>query len=341
MLTRLLIFCLSLALAGCQGFSVLATSKKEDMPVPKGPPIRDIVTPYDKALTCLRTRVNPKVTFAVGAIIDQTGKEQFTDGGVGKFVTQGAGDMVQSALFSAGVSVLNRRDPRVIEAEMKWALQDQKSLISTDYFVTGSINSLDILPGGGIQAEVNGIGPTYSQMRLLVGIDLSLTSAKTSQVVANVPLQKQIFASDFNFAMGNFIGNNLFNVSTGCKERETILRQMLNLATFELLAQIMAPKSYADCMEHIDRVNDGYVANTKTTKLAEEYRKTLAPKSIDNESPDAPKNLDPVKPPTLKRERILPPPAPSSNMASDKSIFENQDGTLIDPEHKSLIIKSK
>ena len=38
---------------------------------------------------------------------------------VGKMVTQGAGDMVQSALFQAGVNLMNRRDPRIIESEAK------------------------------------------------------------------------------------------------------------------------------------------------------------------------------------------------------------------------------
>lgn len=272
----------------------MTTQRTEDAPLTKGPPIRDVVTPFDHALICLRDRVNKNVTFSVGAILDQTGKEQLTDGGLGKFVTQGAGDMLQSALYEAGVSLLNRRDPRVIEAELKWGLQDQRKIIPTNYFITGSINSLDIMPGGGIQTEIGGIGPTYSQMRMLIGIDLSLTNAKTSQIIANVALQKQIFATDFNMAMGNFIGTTLFNVNTGYKEREAIhfaLRQMINLSTFELLTQIMNPRAYADCRKFIDKVN-GSIENTKTAKLTYEYEQSLinalnaketnSPKSVNN-----------------------------------------------------------
>jgi len=278
LVARFSFICLvSLLLAACQGYSFMTTQRTEDAPLTKGPPIRDVVTPFDHALTCLRDRVNKNVTFSVGAILDQTGKEQLTDGGLGKFVTQGAGDMLQSALYEAGVSLLNRRDPRVIEAELKWGLQDQRQIIPTNYFITGSINSLDIMPGGGVQTEIGGIGPTYSQMRMLIGIDLSLTNAKTSQIIANVALQKQIFATDFNMAMGNFIGTTLLNVNTGYKEREAIhfaLRQMINLSTFELLTQIMNPRAYADCRKFIDKVN-GSIENTKTARLAYEYEQSL------------------------------------------------------------------
>ena len=40
----------------------------------------------------------------------------------GKFVTQGAGDIVQSALFQAGTTVVNRRDPRIMETEIHEAV---------------------------------------------------------------------------------------------------------------------------------------------------------------------------------------------------------------------------
>ena len=78
-------------LSGCQGYSIITTPRNEDVSLVKGPPIRDIVTPFDRALICLRPKVNKNITFSVGAVLDQTGKEQLTDGGLGKFVTQGAG----------------------------------------------------------------------------------------------------------------------------------------------------------------------------------------------------------------------------------------------------------
>ena len=61
---------------GCSvvdGFGFTATSK--DIPIPKGPPIQDVVTPFDEALSCIRGKIDPSISFAVGQVIDATGKE--------------------------------------------------------------------------------------------------------------------------------------------------------------------------------------------------------------------------------------------------------------------------
>ncbi len=120
----------------------IAVPARVDEPLLKGPAVVDVVTPFDRALSCLDGRINREVLrFSVGSVIDATGKEQVTDGGSGKFVTQGAGDIVQSALFLAGAAVVNRRDPRIIDNEAKWGLLDVKQQAVSTFFVTGSINS--------------------------------------------------------------------------------------------------------------------------------------------------------------------------------------------------------
>ena len=240
-----------MTLSACTGMKVPAKKPAEMV---QGPPITDIFTPFDLALTCLKGQFRPDIAFSVGAVTDLTGKEVVANGGSGKFVTQGGGEMVQSALFQAGVTLLNRRDPRIIEAEQKFGIRDVKKMRASDYFVTGSINSLDFIPGGGFDIEVGGVGPMYSQTRIIVGLDLSLTDAKTSQIVANVALQKQIVAQDFALNSGRFVGRTLFNVQIGGGEREATnfaLRQMLNLATFELLSQVIPPSSFAECRAKI------------------------------------------------------------------------------------------
>ncbi|MND66922.1 Curli production assembly/transport component CsgG [compost metagenome] len=234
-------------LTGCTG---MALSNKEPVSLVQGPPITDIFTPFDVALSCLKGQLRNDVSFSVGAILDQTGKDVVTNGGSGKMVTQGAGDMVQSALFQAGVSLLNRRDPRIIESEAKWGIRDPRQIKASDYYVTGSINSLDFIPGGGFDMQIGGVGPNYSQTRIMVGLDLSLTDTRSSRVVANVSLQKQIAAQDYGINAGRFAGHTLLNIQVGKGEREATnfaLRQMLNLATFELLSQVIPPVTFESC----------------------------------------------------------------------------------------------
>ncbi|WP_168990448.1 CsgG/HfaB family protein [Aureimonas flava] len=260
------------ALQGCAAAPGVAGSTS-DAKLVQGPPISDIVTPFDKALTCLKGKISPRLIFSVGAVLDQTGKESFTDGGVGKFITQGAGDMMQSALFKAGATVVNRRDPRVATTEAEWKVRDITRQIPSNFFITGSINSLDFIPGSGAEVEVGGVGARYRQNRILVGMDLAMTEATTGRIVANVPLQKQIFSSEAGIGIGRFIGSELTSVDFGGREREAIhfaLRQMLNLATFELLTQVMKPENYADCRTYIDRAH-GRIDNTKTAEAIEAY----------------------------------------------------------------------
>lgn len=257
----------------------IAVPQNADEPLLKGPAVVDVVTPFDRALACLDGRINREaLRFSVGSVIDATGKEQVTDGGAGKFVTQGAGDIVQSALFLAGAAVVNRRDPRIIDNEAKWGLLDVKQQAVSTFFITGSINSLDFLPGSGFDLQIAGIGPRFRQNRILVGLDLSLTETRTGRIVANVPLQKQVISSEDGFGMGRFFGSTLVSMDIGGKEREAlnlVLRQMLNLATFELLTQVMPPEKYADCMQLIEVV-DGVTENSRSNRNLKQYLQAQA-----------------------------------------------------------------
>lgn len=200
--------------------------------------------------------------------------------------------MVQSALFQAGVTVLNRRDPRIIESEAKLGIRNPKLIKPTDYFITGSINSLDFIPGGGFDMQVSGVGPAYSQTRIIVGLDVSLTDAKTSQVVANVSLQKQIVAQDYALNSGRFVGRTLLNVQIGAGEREATnfaLRQMLNLATFELLSQVIPPSSFAECRAKIP-AEYGHLKLSRSAISLYKYEQEMAKKKVEINKQSKPEN---------------------------------------------------
>lgn len=226
------------------------TPSGDNIDIPKGPPIEDIVTPFDSALECLSGKVPSKITFAVGQVADTTGKEQYADGGTGKLVTQGAGDMVQSALFRAGLNVVNRRDPNIPLAENNWGIRSIKEFTPAHFYLSGSITSLDFIPGGGAELRIAGVGPRYRQNRILVGLDLAMTDSFTGVVVANVPLQKQVYAAEMGFSTDRIFGQTLVNLDAGGMEREALqftLRQMLSYATLELLGQVVAPADFAPC----------------------------------------------------------------------------------------------
>jgi hypothetical protein len=251
MRTGLLACCI--ALTGCA--PGIVTSRSDNARLIQGPPIQDITTAFDTALSCLSGKIPANATFAVGAIADNTGKEQYADSGTGKMVTQGAGDMVQSSLFQAGVRVVNRRDPNIPIAESNWGLRNMGDQTAADFFISGSINSLDYIPGGGASVKIAGVGPEFRQTRILIGMDLALTNSFNGEVIANIPLQKQIYANETGFGAGRFIGSTLVDVDAGAMEREALhyaLRQMLSYATLDLLAQVIDPATAQGCLSKIN-----------------------------------------------------------------------------------------
>ncbi len=241
-------------LSGCSGTIGAFTPTTRNVPLPDGPPVEEIVTIFDDALHCLRGNIPGGVTFGVGDVVDATGRESYAEGASGRFISQGAGEMVQSALFRAGAAVVNRRDPNILVTETQWGIRDIQQQVPVNFYITGSINSLDFIPGGGASFTVGGVGPRYRQSRILVGLDLSLTDAFTGRIVASVPLQRQMFSREVGASVGRFFGDTLVSLDAGGQEREAVhfvLRQMLSLATFELVGQLVDEQTYQTCRSSV------------------------------------------------------------------------------------------
>ncbi len=218
------------------------TPYKEDMYIPDGPKaVSQIHTPYDDLLSCLGDAYKGKqARIGVGSITDETGKFAISDTGNGKFITQGAGDIVQSALLQSKVTkVVNRRDPRIMQLEAKFGRK--MAWIPSDFHITGSINSLDFIPGGGIEANVWGVGAKYRQHRMLIGMDIFLTNTRTSEVIAHSSIFKQLVADEMGAGVGRFFGTTLVAIDLGEQHREAThfaLRNMLKMSVYELLSNL-------------------------------------------------------------------------------------------------------
>lgn len=268
---------------GATACASVTTLPSENQPMHQGPAAQviDMKTPYDEMLQCFADELPrnvPMLTMAVGHIGDETGKVDVGAGGNGAFVTQGAGDMVQSALMQTGrVKIVNRRDPRVMQLEHQMGMS-KAAWVPADYHITGSINSLDFIPGGGIDVTVSGVGPKYRQYRMIVGLDLFLTHTATSQVVSGASIQKQIVADDMGLGIGRFFGDTLVAIDLGQQRREAVhfaLRGMLKLATVEMLekAYRQTGKYTGNCRAEIEQAREAerqQMAAVAQDDLAEE-----------------------------------------------------------------------
>lgn len=314
---------LALGLSGCLKNlpPSITTPTSENAELVEGPPAEHIVTPFDAALSCVKGKISKDLTFSVGVIADNTGKEQYADGGSGKFISQGAGDMVQSSLFTAGLTVVNRRDPNIILAESNWGLRPIGEQISSDFFITGSITSLDFIPGGGGRVEVAGIGPRYRQARILIGLDLALTAAHSGKIVANAAVQKQLYAEEMGFSTNRFLGDSLLAVDLGAMEREAVhlaLRQTLSFATLSLLSQVMPKAAVSDCASRIT-TNSLLTAPTELIAYAGDGTELSAAKAAAQKAREA----GPPPPPAQAGNQTAPAnaqaPAPAAGAPAGKT----------------------
>jgi curli biogenesis system outer membrane secretion channel CsgG len=234
------------AISGC-------TEMSENIETSRGPAITDIVTPFDVALTCLDGIIAREAVFGVGRIPDNTGLRAETAGSE-FMITAGAGDIVQSALFKAGVTVVNRRDMGTSVMESQWGIRDLSTQRPAMFVITGSISSLDFVPASGFQVIIGGFGSRARMGRVIVGLDMTVTDTSTGVIVANVALTKQIVARETGFEAARVINSLIVDLDLGLSEREALsfaLREMLQFATFELLIQMMPVDKWQPCADNI------------------------------------------------------------------------------------------
>lgn len=240
-----------LLLAGC-----IATSG-ENVKLVKGPPVETVTTPYDQLVGCIASAHPMRGVWAVGDIIDATGKFSGEYAGTGKYITQGAGDIMQTTLLQAEAeTIVNRRDPRPLLAEINLGIRSPHTFTAMNYYITGSVNTLDFIPGAAAEITIGGIGPRYRQHRAVVGLDLHLTEATSSRVIAAAQISKQIFADEAGFGIGRFFGDTLVNLDFSGQNREPLqlsLRSMLQYGLYEMLTQI-APELRTRCQPIVDAI---------------------------------------------------------------------------------------
>lgn len=301
------------------GFLSACAPASSDMRLLDGPAIMDVVTPFDGALACLDGKIDKRMGFAVGNIPDGTGRESYNGEGAGKFVTQSAGDIVQSALFKTGVKVINRRDMGTAALEAQWGIRALQTQQNAHFAITGSINSLDFIPGAGAFINVGGVGARYRQNRILVGLDLAMTNVATGQIVSNIALKKQIVADDVGLFGSGFTDNRLIDSDIGGARREALndaMRTMLQLATLELLLQLMPPAQYNECISLIDP-RFGIVGGQKTAgEQYAAYRAAIDAQATERASTNSP-GADPA--PADSSETLVPASAVTVNTAPEST----------------------
>ncbi|MDB5575398.1 MAG: putative protein involved in formation of curli polymers-like protein [Bradyrhizobium sp.] len=260
---------LALSLTGCVSMHQARLGAGEE-PTLIGPAVRDNRTPMDASLACLATEIAVRrarpLVIAVGDVRDYTGKYSVNEGNA---ITQGGALMVSSALGKLGgaVGLAERFDPTIAERELGYTDRRQLgdgaphdvagptgtnkvpwlpyyggSIAASDYYIVGGITELNYdIRSGGMDTQVNQVGPKARTFTQSVAIDLRIVDTRSLLVVKTVSLTKQFTGYEVGFDIFRFFGSNLFDINVGAKGQEPLqlgIRTALEEATMRLIGAV-------------------------------------------------------------------------------------------------------
>jgi hypothetical protein len=116
------------------------------------------------------------------------------------------------------------------------------SIAASDYYIVGGITELNYdIRSGGIDTQVNQVGPKARTFTQSVAIDLRIVDTRSLLVVKTVSLTKQFTGYEVGFDIFRFFGSNLFDIDIGAKGQEPLqlgIRTALEEATMRLVGAV-------------------------------------------------------------------------------------------------------
>jgi curli biogenesis system outer membrane secretion channel CsgG len=232
-----------------------AAQDNKNTPLLVGPPVTDIVSPYQPALECIRqalTAEQKNTTFTVMSFVDKSGKTNYvSDSGTGMFSSQGTEDMIYTSLGYAGVQVTDMSPMQ--RSMMDWSLQKLAAHNASasvtglprinvgfkfpDVSISGAITTFDInMSSGGFGVKIAGIGAGRHKARILVGMDARLVEMAGGQRPNGSPMEagrqaavarisKQIVGYENSGGATGFFGGGagtLIEFDLGTRQNEAI-----------------------------------------------------------------------------------------------------------------------
>lgn len=210
-------------------------------------------TPYSQCLEDLRDiSVKNLPVFAVGEIADKTGQLNLDENGHGHALTQGASEMVISALAKTGkANMVERLDLRIPLAEVK--LSEQKRLTRTlndygkfpasDFIVVGALTELNYnIVSGGSQLFIRGIGGGARMVVINVAMDLRVIDGRNFAIRYVSSLQKQIVGYEVEANVFRFFGDTLIEFDGGAIRNEPLqlaVRSIAEMSVYQIFTDFL------------------------------------------------------------------------------------------------------
>jgi len=215
-------------------------------------PVTSNDTPYSQCLRKLQTVPADNLpVFAVGEVADKTGQVQYYDK-AGNNLTQGAAEMVMSALYKTGKAhLVERYDLRIPLAEVKLAEQNRLNrsvdqfgkLPSTDFIIVGALTELNYnIVTSGVGLRVAGIGGGARMAVVNVAMDLRVINSKNFAVSYVSTLQKQIYGYEVSADIFRFFDSTFVELQAGHVRNEPLqlgVRSVAEMAVYQIMTDFL------------------------------------------------------------------------------------------------------
>jgi curli biogenesis system outer membrane secretion channel CsgG len=246
-------------------------------------PVTSNDTPYSQCLRRLQTVTADNLpVFAVGEIADKTGQVQYYDK-AGNNLTQGAAEMVMSALYKTGKAhLVERYDLRIPLAEVKLAEQNRLNrsvdnfgkLPSTDFIIVGALTELNYnIVTGGVGLRVAGIGAGARMAVVNVAMDLRVINSKNFAVSYVSTLQKQIYGYEVSADVFRFFDTTFVELQAGHVRNEPLqlgVRSVAEMAVYQIMTDFLRLPRDPSCAlvenDHMSSYLDQLKPNGETKK---------------------------------------------------------------------------
>jgi curli biogenesis system outer membrane secretion channel CsgG len=246
-------------------------------------PVTSNDTPYSQCLRRLQTvSADNLPVFAVGEIADKTGQVQYYDK-AGNNLTQGAAEMVMSALYKTGKAhLVERYDLRIPLAEVKLAEQNRLNrsvdnfgkLPSTDFIIVGALTELNYnIVTGGAGLRVAGIGAGARMAVVNVAMDLRVINSKNFAVSYVSTLQKQIYGYEVSADVFRFFDTTFVELQAGHVRNEPLqlgVRSVAEMAVYQIMTDFLRLPRDPSCAlvenDHMSSYLDQLKPNGETKK---------------------------------------------------------------------------
>ncbi len=235
---------------GCASALPRTSIERADRPGINAPPVQKVRSVIPEARRCLMQELTgrERKPLAVTNGPNMTGKEKYTEDGVGSFMTKDLVGITISTLRHYGMRVIDQSDLTRIQTEWEIRLQQANLMEKSGTPLTKpwgrvrvQITEFAIDPGAQVDVNVFGFGAGARAYSGKLTIHAWITRTGDNETVADSALTKDVVGVEIGGGITKFFGPIFVSANATIGTHESfadVLPAMLEYAVYDLLTQV-------------------------------------------------------------------------------------------------------